>query len=107
MSTPDNRPPSATDFVRNDDLASTLNNIMAQLMSISKRLDLQGTTLAQHTQLLDGAEGAANGGGTGVVNGAAPTTHHPPRDYRDDLQNSFHRPKLNFPRYDDESVPLP
>jgi hypothetical protein len=46
-------------------------------------------------------------GARGVVNGAAPTTHHPPRDYRDDLQNSFHRPKLNFPRYDDESVPLP
>jgi hypothetical protein len=34
--------------------------------------------------------------------------HHPaPRDLRNDLRNSFHRPKLNFPRYDGESDPLP
>jgi hypothetical protein len=43
-----------------------------------------------------------------MTDGTAPRKHHsPPRDYRDDLRNSFHRPKLNFPRYDGESDPLP
>jgi hypothetical protein len=92
-------------------------------------LDLQGSTLARHAQLLDGTKGSAafgttppsngaasgvptigagNGGGAGVVDGAVPRTHRPPpRDYRDDLRNAFHRPKLNFPRYDGDSDLLP
>jgi hypothetical protein len=48
MSTPDNRSPDAIDTARQDDLTSTLNNIMAQLTSISNRLDLQGSMLARH-----------------------------------------------------------
>jgi hypothetical protein len=108
MSTPDNQPPSTIDPARRDDLTNTLNNIMVQLTSINNRLDLQGSTLARHAQLLDGVEGsvassatpspqngaasgvpttgAGNGGGTGVTDGAVPRTHQPPpRDYHDDL----------------------
>jgi hypothetical protein len=62
-STPDNRPPGAIDPARQDDLTATLHSIMAQLMTISNRLDLQGTTLAKHALLLDGAEGSAVAGG--------------------------------------------
>jgi hypothetical protein len=118
-STPDNQLPDATNPARQDDLTATLNSIMAQLTTISNRLDLQGTTLAKHALLLDGVEGsvatggrspAPNGAGSnpGTTGGAAPRNHHPPpRDYHDDLRNSFHRLKLNFPRYDGESDPLP
>jgi hypothetical protein len=43
-----------------------------------------------------------------VADGVIPHTHHPPpRDYHDDLQNMFHRPKINFLRYDNNSDPLP
>jgi hypothetical protein len=28
-------------------------------------------------------------------------------DHHVDLRNLFHKPKLNFPRYDEESDPLP
>jgi hypothetical protein len=93
-------------------------------------LYLQGSTLARHAHLLDGIEGSAasgatppsqngatsgvltigagNGRGTGVADGAVPCTHQPPlRDYRDDLRNTFHQPKINFPRYDGDSDPLP
>jgi hypothetical protein len=118
-STPDNRPPDATDPARQDDLTTTLNSIMAQLTTISNRLNLQGTTLAKHALLLDGAEGSAVAGGRSpgpddargkqhMTGGAAPRNHQPsPRDHHDDLRNSFYRPKLNFPRYDGESDPLP
>jgi hypothetical protein len=118
-STPDNLPPSATYPARQDDLTATLNSIMAQRIAISNRLDLQGTTLAKHAMLLDGAGGSVVAGGrspapNGVgsnpdtTGGAAPRNHHPlPRDYHNDLRNLFHRPKLNFPRYDGESNPLP
>jgi hypothetical protein len=42
------------------------------------------------------------------MGGAVPHNHHPlPRDHHDDLRNSLYRPKLNFPRYDGESDPLP
>jgi hypothetical protein len=127
--TPDNRLPGATDPARQDDLTATLNNIMAQLTTISNRLYLQGTTLAKHALLLDGADGSAASGArppapnstaSGVsgpndagsnpdtTDGTASRNHHPPpHDYRDDMRNSFHRPKLNFPRYDGESDPLP
>jgi hypothetical protein len=130
MSTPDNQPLSTIDPARRDDLTNTLNNIMVQLTSINNRLNLQGSTLARHAQLLDGVEGsvasgatpspqngtasgvpatgAGNGGGTGMTDEVVPRTHQPPpRDYHDDLRNSFHRLKLNFPRYDDDSDPLP
>jgi hypothetical protein len=117
--TPDNRPPGASDPARQDDLTTTLNSIMAQLTTISNRLDLQGTTLAKHALLLDGAEGSAVAGGRSpdpdgargkqdTTGGAGPRNHQPSgRDHHDDLRNSFYRPKLNFPRYDGESDPLP
>jgi hypothetical protein len=112
MSTLDNRPPGATDPTLQDDLASTHNNIMAQFTTISNRLDLQGSTLAQHAQLLEGTKGSAASGATPPsqhgATSSVPATHHPPpHDYRDDLRNKFHRPKINFPRYDDNSDPLP
>jgi hypothetical protein len=62
-STPDNRPSGTTDPARQDDLTATLDSIMAQLMTISNRLDLQGMTLAKHVLLLDGAEGSTVAGG--------------------------------------------
>jgi hypothetical protein len=88
-STPDNQPPGATDPAQQDDLTATLNSIMAQLTTISNRLDLQGTTLAKHAMLLNGAEGsvaagghspAPNGDGSNpnTTGGAAPRNHHPP-----------------------------
>jgi hypothetical protein len=46
MSTPDNRPPDASDPNRQADHADTLSMIMAQLTMISNGLDLQGATLA-------------------------------------------------------------
>jgi hypothetical protein len=112
MSTPDNRPPGATDPTLQDDLARTHNNIMAQFTTISNRLDLQGSTLAQHAQLLEGTKGSAASGATppsqhGATSSVLATHHPPPHDYRDDLRNTFHRPKINFPRYDDNSDPLP
>jgi hypothetical protein len=58
MSAPDSRPPNASDPDRQADLTDTLNTIMAQLTTISNRLDLQGTTLARHAQRLDGTEGS-------------------------------------------------
>jgi hypothetical protein len=118
-STSDNQPPGTTDPARQDDLTTTLNSIMAQLTTISNRLDLQGTTLAKHALLLDGAEGSTVAGGRSpgpddaggkqdTTGGAGPRNHQPsPRDHHDDLRNSFYRPKLNFPRYDGESDPLP
>jgi hypothetical protein len=75
--------------------------------------------LAKHALLLDGAEGSAVAGGHSpgpdgaggkqdTTGGAAPRNHQPsPCDHHDDLRNSFYRPKLNFPRYDGESDPLP
>jgi hypothetical protein len=103
---------------------------MARLTSLGNRLDLQGKTLARHAQLLDGAEvstapsanlpsqntGAVNGavhgsgtnGGTkGADEGSFRQPPPPTHNYRDDLRQSFHRPKINFPRYDGESDPLP
>jgi hypothetical protein len=38
---------------------------------------------------------------------SAPRPPQPPRDHREDLRNSFHQPKIKFPRYDGESEPLP
>jgi hypothetical protein len=58
MFAPDNRPPSATDPDHQADLADTLNMIMAQLMTISHCLDLQGATLARHAQRLNSTEGS-------------------------------------------------
>jgi hypothetical protein len=118
-STPDHRPPDAPDPARQDDLTMTLNSIMAQLTTISNRIDLQGTTLTKHALLLDGAEGSAVAGGRSpgpddargkqdTTGGAGPRNHQASaRDHHDDLRNSFYRLKLNFPRYDGESDPLP
>jgi hypothetical protein len=130
MSTPNNWLLSATTNPESQaNLADTLNTIMAQLTSIDSRLDLQGATLARHAQLLGGIEGSTapnnnplnqiiagvdgavhgsgTSGGIGGTEGHTHNPHPPPRDYRDDLRNSFHRPKLNFPHYDGESDPLP
>jgi hypothetical protein len=87
-STPDNRPPDATNPARQDDLTATLNSIMAQLTTISNRLDLQGTTLTKHALLLNGAEGSVVTGGRSpgsddaggkqdTTGGAAPRNHQP------------------------------
>jgi hypothetical protein len=50
-----------------------------------------------------------SGGGDNGSNGEGfvhlHTSHH--RDFRDDLCNSFHKSKLNFPHYDGEADPLP
>jgi hypothetical protein len=117
--TPDNRPPGASDPARQDEIMTTLHSIMAQLTTLSNRLDLQGTTIAKHALLLDGTNGSAVAGGrspgpdgTGGrqdTTGGADPRHHQPSgcDHHDDLKNSFYRPKLNFPRYDGESDPLP
>jgi hypothetical protein len=119
MLLPDTTPSTIADPGTQPDLARTLNTIMAQLTSLGNRLDLQGKTLAWHAQLLDGAEVStaplANlppqniGAVSGIVHGSS-TFHQPPpppRDYRDNLRQSFHRPKINFPHYDGESNPLP
>jgi hypothetical protein len=57
MSTPDNRSSvAAANSQKQADLADTINSIMAQLTSIGSHLNLQGATLAHHTQQLDGTE---------------------------------------------------
>jgi hypothetical protein len=125
MSTLDNRPPGApTDSGKQADLANTLNSIMAQLTSIGSRLDLQGATLAHHARLLDNVEGstplitnpgsqghggASHGSDTssgvrGPANGSLWPNNH--RDNHANLRNSFHQPKLSFPRYDGSTDPL-
>jgi hypothetical protein len=126
MSCPDNRPPGAsTDFGKQVDLVDTLNSIMAQLTLIGSHLDLQGATLACHAQLLDSAEGSTppiinlgaqgpggaghgfdtSSGAGGATDGSLRPNNH--RDNHVDLRNSFHQPKLSFPRYDGSTDPLP
>jgi hypothetical protein len=100
---------------------------MVQLMMIINRLDLQGITLAWHAQRLDDIEGSSasntnsarqimvptgghdNGsnGGTGGTDGSTPHPQQPPHDHHEDICNSFHQPKIKFPRYDGDSDPLP
>jgi hypothetical protein len=118
MSAPDNQPPPIL-------IARPTSPIMAQLTMMSNRLDLQGATLACHAQRLDNAEGfdasntntttlitAPTGGqgngsndGIGGAESSASRPPQPPRDHREDLRNSFHQPKIKFPRYDGESDP--
>jgi hypothetical protein len=62
----------ATDPTHQDDLATTLNNIIVQLTSISNRLDLQGSALARHVQLLEGAEGSTASGTIAPSQAAGP-----------------------------------
>lgn len=110
------------------EIANTLSTILAQLSTINKWLELQGVVIARHDQLLEGGNGSVfstpssakhmtqtrpdnptPGSGGGGHNNNGP--HHPSgpnnREFRDDLRNSFHCPKLNFPRYDSEVDPLP
>jgi hypothetical protein len=62
-----------------------------------------------------GPGGTGQGGighGSGSSSGAGDATdgsHHPSnhRDTHVDLRNSFHQPKLSFPRYDGSTDPLP
>jgi hypothetical protein len=130
MSLPDTTPSTIADPGTQHNLAKTLNTIMARLTSLGNRLDLQGKTLARHAQLLDAVEvsiapsanlpsqntGAVSGAvhGSGINGGAGGADEGSfrqppplPHDYRDDLRQSFHRPKINLPRYDGEFDPLP
>jgi hypothetical protein len=52
--------------------------------------------------------GSANGAGNGTNGDTASLLGHAhQQDLRDDFRNSFHRPKINFPRYDGETDLLP
>jgi hypothetical protein len=91
---------------------------MAQLTSIGSHLDLQGTTLARHAQLLDDAEGSnplvtttggQGQGGAGQGSGTSGGAFRPNQYYDNhaNLHKSFHRPKLGFSHYDGATDPLP
>jgi hypothetical protein len=93
---------------------------------INKRLELQSESIACHDQLLSGTNGSvapkitadkASGNGTADNGGGSShgtsgdnflANNQPShRDYREELRNSFHRPKLSFPRCDGETDPSP
>jgi hypothetical protein len=132
--TTDSRPSDAQDPASPDAIADTLHTILAQLETINKRMELQSETLAWHGQLLENQTGmtasmpnpaklAATNGQTSVTIGtgggsngndgegfrqpSAPQHRNNDGDFREEFRNSFHRPKLNFPRYDGETDPLP
>jgi hypothetical protein len=110
------------------ELSNMLTNILAQLTTINKRLELQGEAIACHYQILEGnsntvalsltkpvdrtGQGCTTTGfGTGGSNeNHGEGFHQPPAlhhgDIRDDLCNSFNKPKINFPRYDAKTDPL-
>jgi hypothetical protein len=112
-------------------VADTLSTILAQLTTINKRLEIQSEAISRHDRILDGSSGVGGparspdkttkttnsaNNGTGSANGAGNGTngdtasllgHAHQRDLREDFRNSFHRPKINFPRYDGETDPLP
>jgi hypothetical protein len=128
----DSRPPGAQDPAESATIADTLHTILAQLSTINKCLELQSETLARHDQILEGQSGsgaltpiprkptdktgkttvASGAGGNGGNNGDGshhlPGSHHRHNDsdFREELRNSFHKLKLNFPRYDGEMNPL-
>jgi hypothetical protein len=111
-------------------VADTLSTILAQLTTINKRLEIQSEAISRHDRILDGSSGVGGparspdkttktansaSNGTGSANGAGNGTngdtasllgHAQQRDLRDDFRNSFHRSKINFPRYDGETDPL-
>jgi hypothetical protein len=123
----DARPPGGqNDPVDNDQLVDTLTNILAQLTTINKRLELQSETIARHDQFLGGANcsvamklTADKATGSGMIGNGGAGSHsnsgdnfvanNQPshRDFREELHNSFNRPKLNFPRYDGKTDLLP
>jgi hypothetical protein len=53
--------------------------------------------------------GGGNNGNSGVGSHQLSRSYqrHNDSDLRDELRNSFHRPKINFPRYDRKIDPLP
>jgi hypothetical protein len=58
--TSDSRPPGGQNNPSgSEQLADTLSNILAQLMTINKRLELQSESIARHEQLLAGISGSA------------------------------------------------
>jgi hypothetical protein len=75
-------------------VTDTLLTIFAQFTTINKRLEIQSDTT-------NGAGNGTNGDTVSLL------VHAHQWDLRDDFRNSFHRPKLNFPRYDGETDPLP
>jgi hypothetical protein len=119
------------DPVAQASVADTLSTILAQLTPINKRLKIQSEAISRHDRILDGSSGVGGlarspdkttktansaNNGTGSANGAGNGTnsdtasllgHAHQRDLKDDFRNSFHRPKINFPRYDGETDPLP
>jgi hypothetical protein len=56
-----------------------------------------------NTSIGSGFDG--NTGTPGEGSQPPPALRH--QDFRDELRNSFHKSKLNFPRYDGETDPLP
>jgi hypothetical protein len=128
MST-DQRPSGVVDdpAKQSEDVTSALTQILGQLATINKRLEIQGELLARHDNILMSGDGSATpmgphptstasanktgetaGAGSGGGKGGLFGHNNPsPRDHNADLRNSFHRPKLAFPRYDGESDPLP
>jgi hypothetical protein len=127
----DQWPPGVVDdpAARSEDVTTALTQIIGQPATINKRLELQGELLARHDSILQGGNrstipvppqptsvASANktgdtvgkgSGGNGGNTGGLFSNNNPPRDHHADLRNSFHQPKLNFPRYDGESDPLP
>jgi hypothetical protein len=112
---------------QSEDVTTALTQILGQLATINKRLEIQGELLARHDNILLGGDGSAiptvpqptltasasktdetastgSGGGKGRLFGH---NNPPPRDHNADIRSSFHRPKLAFLRYDGESDPLP
>jgi hypothetical protein len=112
---------------QSEDVTTALTQILEQLATINKRLEIQGELLARHDNILMSGDGSAIpmgpqptstasanktgetvGTGSGGGKGGLFSHNNPsPRDHNADLRNSFHRPKLAFPRYDGESDPLP
>jgi hypothetical protein len=123
----DSRPPDGQNNPQgNKQIVDTLSTILAQLTTINKRLELQSESIARYDQLLGDTNGstapkitADKASGSGTTDNGGGSSHgtsgdnflanNQPshRDYQEELCNSFHRPKLSFPRYDGETDPLP
>jgi hypothetical protein len=111
---------ASNDLVASTELVDMLSNILAQLTTINKRLQLQGEAINQlfkgntvtvvmasfPAELSDKnsqASGVQGSGGGGKGN-CADSFHHPPgphhRDMRDELRNSFHQAESQLSKVD-------
>jgi hypothetical protein len=116
---------TSNDLVASTELVDMLSNILAQLTTINKRLQLQGEAIDHHNQLFKGntvtvvmasfpaklsdknsqASGVQGSGGSGGGKGnCADSSHHPSgphhRDMRDELRNSFHQAESQLSKVD-------